>query len=500
MMRSKHFTRGGASILFPRSAYLKQGAALILAALAGGCSAEITRFDLPGFSLTDDKKKETTTASLQDNGRPSYLGNESRYNNNGYGNGSDRGGYASPRSNRDSTVAMAPLSEPQSGYGNSGYGNSGSGNSGYGANNYGRGDTQPSYRNAPSQARPGDMVEVQQGDTLYALSRRYRVSVSELMEVNNLTNPALKPGQRIYLPSGVPAQGPVPSTRPVATMSVPTGSVSAPPPSSRFSNSYTVHEGESLYAISKSHGVTVAELQNANGITDPRTVRAGTVLKVPQTGADAAPQAPRTQVAVLPPASTQAVAQSAAEPAPSGAPIDYVDANTGASTANAPAATPRNPSVINRRNVITDNPQQVAAASPPPASRGPSSASDKLRWPVQGKILTSFGQRDDGTHNDGINLSVPMGTPVHAAEGGTVAYAGSELKGYGNLILVRHDNGWVTAYAHADEILVKRGDKVQRGQIIAKAGRTGSVDQPQVHFELRQGSKPVDPVPFMERL
>ncbi len=125
---------------------------------------------------------------------------------------------------------------------------------------------------------------------------------------------------------------------------------------------------------------------------------------------------------------------------------------------------------------------------------------DKLRWPVSGRIITGFGQRSDGTHNDGINLSVPLGTSVHAAESGTVAYAGSELKGYGNLILLRHDNGWVTAYAHNDQLNVKRGDKVQRGQVIATAGRTGSVDQPQVHFELRQGSKPVDPVPFLERL
>ncbi len=119
---------------------------------------------------------------------------------------------------------------------------------------------------------------------------------------------------------------------------------------------------------------------------------------------------------------------------------------------------------------------------------------------MSGRIINGFGQRTDGTHNDGINLSVPLGTSVHAAESGTVAYAGSELKGYGNLILLRHDNGWVTAYAHNDQLTVKRGDKVQRGQVIATAGRSGSVDQPQVHFELRQGSKPVDPVPFLERL
>ena len=90
--------------------------------------------------------------------------------------------------------------------------------------------------------------------------------------------------------------------------------------------------------------------------------------------------------------------------------------------------------------------------------------SGKLRWPARGKIIAGFGQRPDGGHNDGINVAVPLGTEVHAAESGRVAYAGDELKGYGNLVLIRHDNGWVTAYAHNDEILVKRGDKVERGQ------------------------------------
>ncbi|MEE8098650.1 MAG: M23 family metallopeptidase, partial [Hyphomicrobium sp.] len=139
--------------------------------------------------------------------------------------------------------------------------------------------------------------------------------------------------------------------------------------------------------------------------------------------------------------------------------------------------------------------QRIALAAPAAAS-----ASNKMRWPAQGRIVSGFGRRNDGTHNDGINISVPLGTEVHAAESGVVAYAGSELKGYGNLVLLRHDNGWVTAYAHNDQLTVKRGDKVQRGQVIARAGRTGSVDQPQLHFELRQGSKPVDPVPFLARL
>jgi murein DD-endopeptidase MepM/ murein hydrolase activator NlpD len=137
------------------------------------------------------------------------------------------------------------------------------------------------------------------------------------------------------------------------------------------------------------------------------------------------------------------------------------------------------------------------ATAPPAVAEA--AASSRFRWPARGRVIASFGKRPDGTHNDGINIAVPHGTDVHAAEGGRVAYAGSELKGYGNLVLIRHDNGWVSAYAHADQILVKRDDVVRRGQVIAKAGKTGTVDQPQLHFELRQGAKPVDPMPHMER-
>ncbi len=358
---------------------------------------------------------------------------------------------------------------------------------------------------------------MQPGDTLYALSRRHHVSVAELMEVNSLSNPNLHPGQKIYLPAGTtaqtggyptqaagyPAQSPgypaqaagyparpaAPAVQPrqVATVAVPP-SVS-PSVRAKYDGSYTVHDGESVYSIARQVGVPVAELQRVNGITDSRSVRSGTVLKVPggagsgasDAVAEAAPQ-PRTQVAVVPPAAQPDDPPAAAQPAPG-------------------AASPRSPTVINRRNEISTSGTEVATGTitPPPVQpRASAAAGDKLRWPVQGKVMVAFGQRDDGTHNDGINVSVPQGTPVHAADAGTVAYAGSELKGYGNLVLVRHENGWVTAYAHNEELMVKRGDKVQRGQVIAKAGRTGSVDQPQVHFELRQGSKPVDPLPFLE--
>ncbi len=119
---------------------------------------------------------------------------------------------------------------------------------------------------------------------------------------------------------------------------------------------------------------------------------------------------------------------------------------------------------------------------------------NSFRWPVRGRIISGFGKQKDGRFNEGIDVAVPVGTSVKAAENGIVAYAGSELERYGKLILIRHADGWVSAYANNDKLLVKRGDRVRRGQIIAKAGKTGKVDRPQLHFELRKGKTPVDPL------
>jgi murein DD-endopeptidase MepM/ murein hydrolase activator NlpD len=121
----------------------------------------------------------------------------------------------------------------------------------------------------------------------------------------------------------------------------------------------------------------------------------------------------------------------------------------------------------------------------------------EFEWPVEGAVLSSFGKSDDGTRNDGINIAAELGTPIHAAAGGTVTYVGNEVRGYGNLILIRHDDGFITAYAHAQSIIVSRGDRVDRGDVIGYSGDTGDVATPQLHFEIRQGVKPVDPRPLL---
>jgi murein DD-endopeptidase MepM/ murein hydrolase activator NlpD len=127
----------------------------------------------------------------------------------------------------------------------------------------------------------------------------------------------------------------------------------------------------------------------------------------------------------------------------------------------------------------------------------PAGSVPTFRWPVRGRVIAAFGPKPNGVQNDGINLAVPEGTPIKVAEDGVVAYAGNELKGYGNLVLVRHANGFVTAYAHASDILVKRGEAVKRGQVIAHSGQTGSVTSPQLHFEIRKGATPVDPAQYL---
>ena len=153
-----------------------------------------------------------------------------------------------------------------------------------------------------------------------------------------------------------------------------------------------------------------------------------------------------------------------------------------------PAPKPRpTPPKQTASNSVYDRPDyKVSAAS-----------SGRFAWPAQGHVISSFGSASDGERNDGINIAVPQGAPIRAAASGTVSYSGDELKNYGNLLLIKHDGGYVTAYAHADSLLVQRGDFVAKGQVIAYAGRTGDVSSPQLHFEIRQGTTPVNPDNFL---
>ncbi|MBL6939922.1 MAG: M23 family metallopeptidase [Alphaproteobacteria bacterium] len=133
---------------------------------------------------------------------------------------------------------------------------------------------------------------------------------------------------------------------------------------------------------------------------------------------------------------------------------------------------------------------QAATYTPDPS---PGDAGATFVWPIQGRVIADFGATSSGGRNDGINIAAATGTPIHAAGAGQVSYAGNELRGYGNLVLIKHDGGYVTAYAHADRIVVNRGDYVARGQVIGYSGQTGDVTSPQLHFEIRKGITPVNP-------
>ena len=228
---------------------------------------------------------------------------------------------------------------------------------------------------------------------------------------------------------------------------------------------HRVVKGETVYSISRAYDVPISELTRANGIAAPYTIVIGQELVIPAVAG--------TRMAAASP-----------RPAPGGT----VDVEVLSAPKASPAPAPTPPPAVKA------TPKQIAALPKPPAR-----ASSTFLWPVQGKLVSRFGSQQAGQHNDGINISAKRGTTVKAAENGVVAYAGNELRGFGNLLLVKHADGYMTAYAHNEALLVGRGAKVKKGQAIARVGSTGSVGSPQLHFEVRKGRKAVDPLRYLPR-
>ncbi|MEH2527547.1 MULTISPECIES: peptidoglycan DD-metalloendopeptidase family protein [unclassified Bradyrhizobium] len=322
-------------------------------------------------------------------------------------------------------------------------------------------------------ARPaapnGTTIIVGTSDTLDILAKRYNVSAAAILQANGYKGPrVLSPGQQLIIPrqtatAAAPALA-APAGKPVAAAATTPSSV------------HIVNRGDTLMSIARRNSVPVAELAKANNLDQSAKLSLGMKLTVP--GSKSAAAAPVAQ-----PVAAAAPAQPVA---PVAAPATKVAA------AGGPPQSARLASATT--NVTEEKPVVEQASIKPSEATG---ALPTFRWPVRGKVITSYGAKTNGKSNDGINLAVPEGTPVKAAEDGVVAYSGNELKGYGNLVLVRHSNGYVTAYAHASELMVKRGDTIKRGQIIAKSGQSGEVGSPQLHFEIRKGSSPVDPLQFL---
>ena len=504
-------------------------AALLLAAAAalGGCSSDTGRFSDPIYTGSTPNQR-----AILGNGDTGYAGSS----------------YAAPRSygsvperqwqNVDTTgsiepgtasVARADLAPPPSGVYADTVARPAEPAGGY---------TQVAAAGGWTPAG-GSYVTMRQGETLDTLSNRYGVPVSAIRQTNNYTAgrvPAA--GERVLIPvynrqtaataptaAPTPARAPAPQTlvpptaarpavaaQPVRTVAttrvtatpsplppqhmttgtIPTTTAAprttppapvppvaqrepAPQPNGgvKLVGAYTVKKGDTLASIARTYGVSEQALRERNNLRSAAVapgqqllLPAGTKLMLKTSQAPAAPTQKPTAVAEAKPAAP-APAPKVASAAKDTAKIDQKAAET------------------------------IAVAREPAPAADDKEASGSFRWPVRGRVISEYGTRANGEKNEGINVSVPEGTSIKAADGGEVIYSGNELKGYGNLVLVRHANGYVTAYAHASELLVNRGDKVDRGQIIARAGATGSVSQPQLHFELRKGQKAVDPKPYL---
>jgi murein DD-endopeptidase MepM/ murein hydrolase activator NlpD len=226
---------------------------------------------------------------------------------------------------------------------------------------------------------------------------------------------------------------------------------------------HVVQRGDTVYGISHAYGVPISELARMNGLRSPYLIQVGQRLVVPYVATARGGGA--TQTAAKPPAPVK-------EP-----PLPVPPKEKPQQQQAAKPQTPAKP-----------------AAQPLPE---PPKSSGRFLWPLSGKIISGFGAKPGGLHNDGVNIQAAAGARVRAAESGVVAYASDELKGFGNLLLIKHDGGWVSAYAHNARLLVSRGQTVKRGQDIALVGATGAVSSPQLHFELRKGSQPVDPLKYL---
>jgi murein DD-endopeptidase MepM/ murein hydrolase activator NlpD len=309
-------------------------------------------------------------------------------------------------------------------------------------------------------------------------------------------------------PLGAPTASANPASQPnprIAAASPPRGTQGAAGWSAQGGSPIVVAQGENAQILANRYGVPVDALVRTNGFASASQVRPGTHMVIPvynaalaaSSGARVAakstlgkPAAP-AKVAGGPPRTLASQAESL-KAGKTRAPA------TKAAAARQPTApaTKRETAqakMPSETKASTRDPASALATEPKKTAMASETANPEFRWPARGRIIQGF--KPGG--NDGINIAVPEGTSVKAAESGVVAYAGNELKGYGNLILIRHPNGFVSAYANNGNIEVKRGEMVKRGQTIAKSGQSGNVASPQLHFELRKGTKPVDPTQYL---
>lgn len=328
-----------------------------------------------------------------------------------------------------------------------------------------------------------DIIIVAKGDTVYSLARKNNLSIEEFAKINNLKSPytlsigqklRIKPDatqqkvlnviseekvQEIKVAKQVEKQKQIESVKPNTVTKVELQEI-------------TVAKGDTLYSISRKYQIPVNDLAVMNKLSAPFALSVGQKIKVPK----------------LDTVQTRSVSEFKQAQKTQVKPTEPVKAQT-----NKPAE--------KTKVVATEKTQKTKISSDPSKQLPKISARSnaKFSWPVRGKILSGYGAKNNGLFNDGINISATKGTVVKAAENGVVAYAGNEVKGMGNLVIIQHSDGWMTVYAHMDSMSVRRGNTVSVGQSIGKIGMTGKVDKPQLHFEIRKGTKAYDPVAYLKK-
>ena len=318
--------------------------------------------------------------------------------------------------------------------------------------------TTQSTAPAPTAAS-GLVHRVRAGETYYTIAKDYAVNLYDIIVINDL-RPPFQPvaGESLIIPG---------------------------------QSVHKVAPGDSLYKIAQDYGVDLSMLTQLNGLEPPYVIRVGMQIRLPSPVAVTASNLPSDPVVLPQPAPVRKLVVrepviETATPEPQDQPTVASSPAANPQTAELPENLPDNLPLPPRRPVST------ALASPPALDpKG-------FIWPLKGRILTRFGPIEKGLKNDGLNIAAPVGAPVRAAQNGIVAYSGNALKGFGQLVLIKHDRGYVTAYAHNQAILVKAGQQVQRGQVIARAGESGNVSSPQLHFQLRKGQKSLDPQPLLK--
>ena len=434
--------------------------------LLAGCSSSIDRFvDYPG-----KKAAPTRTASYQSSaddsiesaplgGAPTRTAQSSPYQAPVYGKPWTYQQTGSQQNNPQRNASYQPADYSEPSY------------------------SEPSYE---EQSTPrGGTVRVEPGQTLYSIARANGIAVGTLASVNGIRAPyTVRVGQKLLIPG----------------VDEPRAEAAYAPAAKNFSQKqgiHTVRSGETLFSLGRKYGVHPFEIADLNDLPHDVSLNIGQRVRIPGSaparsarsdqsefdGSDNTPSADEENTAAVDRTYEKEQGRISNDEQYSDERSYGEDQRYGEDNENG----------ISRND--DSEPSGETYVEKEDMSAEPTAPT--FRWPVKGRILSRYGAKPGGTRNEGINIAVPEGTSIRAAEDGVVAYAGNELKGYGNLVLIRHQGGWVTAYAHNRDLFVRRGDTVRRGDVIAKAGQTGSVESPQLHFELRKGATAVDPMKYL---